>query len=96
MDVEQTKTTVVIRLKRDLNFLTGRRLAEIAAAEKSVTIDLSQSRFVDSEGIKVLYRLLRAGKVVTLVNPPQIYFEVVRILSLNECFEDVHIRNLDS
>jgi anti-anti-sigma regulatory factor len=75
-----------IRLRRDFNLVTARQLERLMEQEdpEEVRIDLSRARLVDSEGIIALHRLLESGRKVRLLDPPDIFFEVVRVLGLEE------------
>jgi hypothetical protein len=52
-------------------------------------VDLRAVRLVDTEGIIALDRIQRAGKDVTVRNPPDIFFDVLRALDLPGLF-NVH------
>jgi len=71
-------------LIRDFNLLTARRVESLANEADTVDIDLSRSKIVDSVAIVTLLRLVSSGKKVTLVNPPRIFGEAVRVLGLDD------------
>ncbi len=58
---------------------------------KTVFIDLTDSKIVDSEGIKFLYKLKNRGFKVKLKNVPEIYYKVLEILQLKDYFNDVEV-----
>ena len=82
MDFVQTGNRLDIRLKRDFNLLTTRKIARLATDADTIFIDLTRSRIVDSEALMLLFRLVRAGKQVSLKNPPPILDEIIHILGL--------------
>lgn len=47
-------------------------------------IDLSACKFIDSEGIIFLHQWQQNGKKLQLINPPEIFFEMVEILELGD------------
>jgi anti-anti-sigma regulatory factor len=78
-----------VELDRDFNLFTARYLERLAETATSVTVDLRAVRLVDTEGIIALDRIQRAGKDVTVRNPPDIFFDVLRALDLPGLF-NVH------
>ena len=84
MDYEIKQRQLSIRLIRDFNLLTARRVEMLAREADTVDIDLSRAKIVDSVGIVTLYRLISSGKKVRLVNPPRIFGEAVRVLGLDD------------
>jgi ABC-type transporter Mla MlaB component len=84
MDYEIRQRELRVRLIRDFNLLTARRVEKLANEADTVSIDLSRSKIVDSVAIAMLHRLLTSGKKVTLVNPPKIFGEAVRVLGLDD------------
>ncbi len=86
MTYEKKGHAIHITLRRDFNLLTARKVRRLCRDVDEIAIDLARSKFVDTEGILALYELIRAGKKVRLMHPPPIFFEVVRILGLEEVF----------
>jgi ABC-type transporter Mla MlaB component len=84
MDYEIKQRELRVRLIRDFNLLTARRVERLADEADTVDIDLSRSKIVDSVAIVTLHRLVSSGKKVTLVNPPKIFGEAVRALGLDD------------
>ena len=84
MDYEIKQRELRVRLIRDFNLLTARRVEKLANEADTVAIDLSRSKIVDSVAIVTLHRLVSSGKKVTLVNPPKIFGEAVRVLGLDD------------
>jgi len=88
MDYRREDDKLTVKLLRDFNLYTAGRIERLAAEADIVEIDLSRSKFVDSEAIRVLYGLITAGKRVTLINPPELFGAVVEVLGLKSFFED--------
>jgi ABC-type transporter Mla MlaB component len=84
MDYEIKQRKLRVRLIQDFNLLTARRVEKLAHEADTVDIDLSQSKIVDSVAIVTLHRLVSSGKKVTLINPPRIFGEAVRVLGLDD------------
>jgi len=84
MDYEIKQRELRVRLIRDFNLLTARRVERLAGEADTVDIDLTRSKIVDSVAIVTLHRLVSSGKKVTLVNPPKIFGEAVRVLGLDD------------
>jgi anti-anti-sigma regulatory factor len=87
VEVYRTQGRLSIRLLRDLNLYSATRIQRLARDATEVRIDLTRSKFIDSEAVRVLYELHRDGRVITLVNPPRLYDEVVNILGLRDVFD---------
>jgi ABC-type transporter Mla MlaB component len=50
-------------------------------------IDLTRCDFVDSEAVIFLYKWQHSGKQLELINPPEIFFEILDILELSESWD---------
>lgn len=48
-----------------------------------LVLDLRRSKIVDSEAIIYLFTLSNSGVDITLLQPPPVYFEALRILELD-------------
>lgn len=84
MDYEIEQRRLRVRLIRDFNLLTARRVEKLAKEADSVTIDLTQSKIVDSVAIITLHRMITSGKKVKLINPPKVFGEAVHVLGLDD------------
>ena len=87
MRYESVDRLLKVRLIRDLNLLTARRIRALAASHDDIEIDLSASKFVDTEGLRMLNDLQRAGKQITLKKPPPLFYEALRILELEDVLD---------
>ena len=91
MDYEFKQRELSVRLIRDFNLLTARQVEKLAQEADAIAIDLTQSKIVDSVAIATVHRLVTTGKKVTLVNPPNIFGEAVRVLGLDDVIKDDEI-----
>jgi len=48
-----------------------------------IVLDLRKSKIVDSEAVIYLFNLSNSGVDITLLQPPPVYFEALRILELD-------------
>lgn len=87
MDYEKTEDQLNVRLIRDFNLFTARRMAPLTEGVAHVRIDLSNAKIVDSEAVRLLFDLTAAGKRVTLVRPPEILREVIDVLGLGDVLD---------
>jgi len=71
-----------IKVEQNLNLVTTRWIGRLARDARAVYLDLSDARIVDSEGVVLLYDLLRAGKELHLKEPPSILREILQALEL--------------
>jgi ABC-type transporter Mla MlaB component len=62
------------------NRLESRLSSEIT----ELKLDLSECRFIDTEGVIFMYNWQQSGKKITLSNPPEILFEIIDFLELTE------------
>jgi anti-anti-sigma regulatory factor len=86
MEHHRDEDVLTVRLHRDFNLLTARHLQRIAEGADEVRIDCRDARLIDSEGVMAMYDLQRQGASVTLIDPPEIFREVLSILDLEEVF----------
>jgi anti-anti-sigma regulatory factor len=86
MEHHRNEDVLTVRLHRDFNLLTARHLQRIADDAREVRIDCRDARLIDSEGVMAMYDLQRSGTTVTLIDPPDIFREVLSILDLKEVF----------
>lgn len=87
MNYEREGDTVTVHLQRDFNLLVARHLRQVAQGAGHVRVDLSRAHLVDSEALSSLHALQRDGTNVTLIDPPELYYEVIDVLGLGEVFD---------
>ena len=60
---------------------------------KTIEVDFSGTRLVDTDGISFLYQQAKKGKNIILKNPPEIMFDILRVLDIEDVFyKAVHIK----
>jgi anti-anti-sigma regulatory factor len=87
MEYQKTGNHLSVRLVRDFNLFTARQLGPLVEDAASVRIDLGAARIVNSEAVRLLYAMVRAGKRVTLVTPPPILADAIDILGLSSVLD---------
>lgn len=90
MIAEKQGSTLVVSLDTGFNRLVRRRLEKRIENESGIDrlrVDMSRSRLIDSEGVIFLYRWQKSGKKLELINPPWIFFEILRILELDTVWD---------
>lgn len=95
MDYDRSGSNLTIRLTRDFNLLAARHIERLAEGAESVTVDCTKSRLADTEAIIMMHRLKRDGVNVRIVNPPEIFSEVLSVLDLNDEFNVVREGDVD-
>lgn len=84
MQYNKNKIKLDVKLDGDFNLNTVRRISELLDDRKELTIDLSHSRFVNSNAIVFLNNLMKNQIKVRLKNPPKIFFEILQLLGLHD------------
>jgi anti-anti-sigma regulatory factor len=87
MDLDRDDDTLNVRPRRDFNLMAVRHLKYHLEDATQVRIDLSRARLVDTEAVMALFRLQQEGIQFRLVNPPDIFFEVLEVLELDDVFD---------
>lgn len=87
MKYERDGDTLTVRLRRDFNLLTARHLRQIVHGARHVRIDLSRARLVDTEALYALYELQSSDVQITLIDPPDLFHDVVEVLDLEDVFD---------
>jgi anti-anti-sigma regulatory factor len=80
------KSKLEVTLDGDFNLNTVRRISELMGDKEELLVDLTRSRFVNSNAIMYLNNLIRGNKIVRLKNPPKIFFETLQLLGLHEAW----------
>ncbi|SNZ09570.1 STAS domain-containing protein [Persephonella hydrogeniphila] len=93
MEYHKRDETIYIKLKSDFIYPTVKKIENLLNVEsfENLVIDLSESKIVDSEAVKFLYSALKEGISITLVNPPEIYGKILKILQLDDHMKDIKI-----
>lgn len=86
MDLDRDDDTLIVRPRRDFNLMVVRHLKYHLEDATQVRIDLSRARLVDTEAVMALFRLQQQGLQFQLLDPPDIFFEVLDVLDLRSEF----------
>jgi ABC-type transporter Mla MlaB component len=86
MDLERHGDTLTIRVRRDFNLMAVRHLKYHLEDATRIRIDLRRARLVDTEAVMALFRLQQEGLTIRLLDPPEIFYEVLAVLELEEAF----------
>lgn len=87
MDLDRDDDTLTVCPRRDFNLMAVRHLKYHLGDTTQVRIDLSRARLVDTEAVMALFRLQQEGVQFRLVNPPDIFYEVLAVLDLDDVFD---------
>jgi anti-anti-sigma regulatory factor len=87
MDPERHGDTLTVRPRRDFNLMAVRHLKYHLEDATRVRIDLARARLVDTEAVMALFRLQKRGVEVILLEPPDVFFEVLEVLELESVFD---------
>jgi anti-sigma B factor antagonist len=95
LDVRHDGETAILRLQGDLDVATAPELAELchsvhARGAKQVVIDLTETTFLDSAGLRALVGAQRLfggeGANVRLTHPSEAVIRLLDITGLTDCF----------
>ena len=88
MKWQEIDKVLKVKLLGSFNIVRVRKLKDILKDEiKEIEIDLSESRFVDTEAIAFLYRLKLKNVKVKLLKPPRILSETLKVFGINLSFQ---------
>ena len=82
MEFKFENDSLEVKLIRDFNLNAVRDLEPHVGSANTIIIDLRKAKFVDSEGIIFLHKLMKSGKTIRLKNLPKFLSECLRILKL--------------
>lgn len=67
--------------------------SRFSSETEQLHIDLSECKWIDSEGVIFLYKWQYSGKKLKIINPPPVFFEILDILELREDWELNTVKN---
>ena len=85
--IESSKSngTLKVKILNNFNLLTKNKIESRLTREiGELDIDLSNCKLLDSEAVIFMYHWNKSGKELHLINPPEILFEILKILELND------------
>ncbi|MDR8389648.1 STAS domain-containing protein [Aliifodinibius sp. S!AR15-10] len=87
MHYHKNTNRLTVELQGNFNLDVVRKIENLPLEQKDLYIDLEQSRFVDTEAIIFLHKLIQNQQVIRLKNPPKLFFEALRILGLHKVWD---------
>ena len=86
MTYEITGQLLEVQFQSDFNLLAVQKLEAVVTNMETIHFDMKGAKFADSQAVIFLNSLIRQGKKVRISNPPKIFFEVIRILGLDQAW----------
>ncbi len=95
MNFSVTEDKIIFTINGDLNYQKSIAIRKVLEkkGKKNIHIEFKCPKFIDTEGVKLLYTLWKKEFKITLENPPDLFFEVVKILKLEELLENIEVTN---
>lgn len=84
MNWKRNHQSLHIQLKGDFNLHTVQEITPLLDNTRELHLDLSFCRFVDSEAIIFLHKLIQKQVRIRIQNPPRLFYEVVSVMGLQE------------
>jgi anti-anti-sigma regulatory factor len=86
--IHRDGATLNIKIQGGFNlWIKNMILNHINNDTKVLKIDLSECKFIDSEGVIFLHQCQQDGKELQLINPPDVFFEILEILELDNSWQ---------
>jgi anti-anti-sigma regulatory factor len=83
MKVTPNGSRLEVVIERNFNLSAIRELEEHLSEDiDELVINLKYSFFLDSEAVIFMHRWLEKGKKLRLLNPPEIFYEILDVLDL--------------
>ncbi|PAU95115.1 hypothetical protein CK503_02630 [Aliifodinibius salipaludis] len=87
-NIHREGTTLNIEIQGGFNlWVKNMILNHINNYTHALKIDLTECKFIDSEGIIFLHQWQQKGKDLQLINPPDVFFEILEILELDDSWQ---------
>lgn len=87
-NIHRDGSTLHIKIQGNFNLWTKNIIANrINDDIDNLHIDFSVCTLIDSEAIIFLYTCEQKGNALQLINPPDVFFEILEILELNESWQ---------
>lgn len=85
VETHKNKSTLEVTVYRNFNLRVRNMIESRLSTEiNTLEIDLSRNKFIDSEAVIFLYKWQKSGNNLSLIHPPEIFFEIIKILELDE------------
>lgn len=88
MQVTHNQNKLEVVIERNFNLSAIRELEQhLDETIDHLVINLEHSFFLDSEAIIFMHRWMKQDKKLKLLNPPEIFFEILDVLELTESWK---------
>lgn len=85
IESQKNKGSLKVKIHNNFNLLTKKKIESRLTREiDKLEIDMSNCKLLDSEAVIFMYHWNKSGKELNLINPPEILFEILEILELND------------
>lgn len=85
MQVTRNHNRLDVVIERNFNLSAIRELEQhIEESTDYLIINLKHSFFLDSEAIIFMHRWQQQGKKLKLINPPEVFYEILEVLDLTD------------
>lgn len=85
IESQKNKGSLKVKIHNNFNLLTKKKIESRLTREiDKLEIDMSNCKLLDSEAVIFMYHWNKSGKELNLINPPEIFFEILEILELND------------
>ena len=87
-NIHKDGSTLNIKMQGGFNlWIKNMILNHINKNTNLLKIDLTECKIIDSEGIIFLHQWQQEGKELQLINPPEVFFELLEILELDNSWQ---------
>jgi len=87
-NIHKDGSTLYIKMQGGFNlWIKNMILNHINKNTNLLKIDLTECKIIDSEGIIFLHQWQKEGKELHLINPPEVFFELLEILELDNSWQ---------
>ena len=87
-NIHKDGSTLNIKMQGGFNlWIKNMILNHINKNTNLLKIDLTECKIIDSEGIIFLHQWQQEGKELQLTNPPEVFFELLEILELDDSWQ---------
>ncbi len=94
IETHKSDTKLETKIFGSFNLAAKNRIeSRLSDGIRDLKIDLSECKFIDSEGVIFMYKWQKSGKSLELKNPPNVLFEIIDILELTEHWDLNYIEN---
>lgn len=88
IESRKSNGTLKVKVVNNFNLLTRNKIESRLTKEiEKLEIDLGNCKLLDSEAVIFMYKWDKSGKELNLIDPPEILFEILEILELQEIWQ---------